>query len=66
MKTNYDPQEFYKAHLAQDLRFDGKFFVAVKTTKIYCRPICPARKAQLKNIEFFIHAVLAESALGIE
>ena len=62
MKTNYDPQEFYKAHLARDIRFDGKFFVAVKTTKIYCRPICPARKAQLKNIEFFIHAALAESA----
>lgn len=62
MKIDYDPQEFYKAHLARDLRFDGKFFVAVKTTKIYCRPICPARKAQLKNIEFFIHATLAEMA----
>lgn len=62
MKTDYDAQEFYKAHLARDVRFDGKFFVAVKTTKIYCRPICPARKAQLKNIEFFIHAVQAEAA----
>src|SRR5471030_1840639 len=62
MKLNYDPTEFYKAHLARDVRFDGKFFVAVKTTKIYCRPICTARKAKLKNLEFFIHAAQAEEA----
>jgi AraC family transcriptional regulator of adaptative response / DNA-3-methyladenine glycosylase II len=62
MKLNYDPKEFYKAHLARDQRFDGKFFVAVKTTKIYCRPICPARKAHFKNLEFFIHAAAAVEA----
>lgn len=62
MKLNYDKAEFYKAHLAKDPRFDGKFFVAVKTTKIYCRPICPARKAKLENLEFYIHAVQAEAA----
>lgn len=62
MKLNYDPQEFYRAHLARDPRFDGKFFVAVKSTMIYCRPICPARKAQLKNLEFFIHSAQAEEA----
>lgn len=62
MKLTYDKNEFYRAHLARDPRFDGKFFVAVKTTKIYCRPICPARKAQLKNLEFFIHAAQAEEA----
>ncbi len=55
-------QDYYKAHLTRDPRFDGKFFVAVKTTKIYCRPICPARKAKLENLEFFHHAVLAEQA----
>ncbi len=60
MKTYYNKQEFYRAHLARDTRFDGKFFVAVKTTKIYCRPICPARKAKLENLEFFIHAAQAE------
>lgn len=53
MRRTYDPKEFYRAHLARDARFDGKFFVAVKTTGIYCRPICPARKAKLKNLEFF-------------
>jgi AraC family transcriptional regulator of adaptative response / DNA-3-methyladenine glycosylase II len=62
MKLPYDKKEFYRAHLARDPRFDGKFFVAVKTTKIYCRPICPARKAKLKNLEFFIHAAQAEEA----
>ena len=62
MKRIYDKKEFYRAHLARDARFDGTFFVAVKTTKIYCRPICPARKAKLQNLEFFIHAAQAEKA----
>lgn len=62
MKLTYDKKEFYRAHLARDPRFDGKFFVAVKTTMIYCRPVCPARKALLKNLEFFIHAAQAEEA----
>lgn len=62
MNVNYSKKEFYRAHLARDFRFDGKFFVAVKTTGIYCRPICPARKAKLDHIEFFIYAVQAEAA----
>ena len=62
MNRPYDKQEFYRAHLTRDIRFDGKFFVAVKTTKIYCRPVCPARKAKLENLEFFIHAAQAEEA----
>ena len=62
MTLTYNKKEFYRAHLARDPRFDGKFFVAVKTTKIYCRPVCPARKAHLKNLEFFIHKAQAEEA----
>jgi len=62
MKTEYSKEEFYQAHLARDPRFDGKFFVAVKSTMIYCRPICPARKAKLKNLAFFIHVAEAEEA----
>jgi AraC family transcriptional regulator of adaptative response / DNA-3-methyladenine glycosylase II len=58
----YSTTELYRAHLAKDSRFDGKFFVAVKTTKIYCRPICPAKKAKLENLEFYIHAYQAEAA----
>jgi len=52
---------YYRAMLARDYRFDGKFFVGVKTTGIYCRPICPA-KPQRRNVEFFPSAHLAEKA----
>src|SRR5512133_2760438 len=52
---------FYQAMLARDYRFDGKFFVGVKTTGVYCRPICPARPKR-RNVEFFPHAAAAERA----
>jgi AraC family transcriptional regulator of adaptative response / DNA-3-methyladenine glycosylase II len=52
---------YYKAMLSKDYRFDGKFYVAVKTTGIYCRPICPA-KPKRENIEFFTDAYSAEKA----
>jgi AraC family transcriptional regulator of adaptative response / DNA-3-methyladenine glycosylase II len=48
--------------LSRDYRFDGKFYVAVKTTGIYCRPICPARKPKQENVEFFPDALSAEKA----
>jgi len=51
----------YRAVLARDYRFDGKFFVGVKTTGVYCRPICPARPKR-ENIEFFPTALSAERA----
>ena len=50
---------YYAAMLARDSRFDGKFFVGVKTTGIYCRPICPA-KPKRENVEFFESATAAE------
>ena len=52
---------YYKAMLSRDYRFDGKFYVAVKTTGIYCRPICAARPKR-ENIEFFADALSAEKA----
>jgi AraC family transcriptional regulator, regulatory protein of adaptative response / DNA-3-methyladenine glycosylase II len=54
-------KDFYEALLARDYRFDGKFFVAVKTTGVYCRPICPARPKR-ENVEFFPDAASAEAA----
>jgi AraC family transcriptional regulator of adaptative response / DNA-3-methyladenine glycosylase II len=54
-------KDLYLAFLARDRRFDGKFVVAVKTTGIYCRPICPARP-NLENVEFFPDAAAAERA----
>lgn len=45
-----------------DARFDGVFFVGVTTTSIYCRPICPARRALKKNRRYFSTAAAAERA----
>jgi AraC family transcriptional regulator of adaptative response/methylated-DNA-[protein]-cysteine methyltransferase len=43
----------YNALLKRDETYEGVFFVGVKTTGIFCRPVCPARKPKLENIEFF-------------
>jgi AraC family transcriptional regulator of adaptative response / DNA-3-methyladenine glycosylase II len=48
-----------RARLARDPRFDGKFFIAVKTTGIYCRPICRARTSREENILYFPTAAAA-------
>jgi len=54
-------KDLYEAVLARDRRFDGKFVVAVRTTGVYCRPICPARPKP-ENVEFFPDAASAERA----
>jgi AraC family transcriptional regulator, regulatory protein of adaptative response / methylated-DNA-[protein]-cysteine methyltransferase len=46
-------EELKRAFLTGDRAYEGIFFVAVKTTRIFCRPGCPARKPHLKNVEFF-------------
>lgn len=43
----------YNALVQRDASYDGVFFIAVKTTGIFCRPICPARKPKAENVEFF-------------
>lgn len=43
----------HAAFSARDARADGQFIVAVKTTGIYCRPVCPARPPKRENVEFF-------------
>ena len=57
-----DPDACYRAIVARDVRFDGIFFVAVKTTGIYCRPICPARTPGRDRCLFFRTAAEAETA----
>jgi AraC family transcriptional regulator of adaptative response / DNA-3-methyladenine glycosylase II len=47
------------ARRARDARFDGRFYVAVRTTGIYCRPICPARTALERNVEYYPSAAAA-------
>jgi AraC family transcriptional regulator, regulatory protein of adaptative response / DNA-3-methyladenine glycosylase II len=50
----------YQAFLSHDARFDGRLFACVKTTRIYCRPICRVKPPQLKNCHFVAHAAQAE------
>ncbi|MEU6713196.1 DNA-3-methyladenine glycosylase 2 family protein [Nonomuraea sp. NPDC046802] len=52
----------YRAVSARDARFDGRFYTAVTTTRIYCRPICPARTPSSRNVRFYRHAASAEAA----
>ena len=57
-----DPQTCERARLSRDARFDGLFFIAVASTRIYCRPVCPAPTAKPKNVSFFATAAAAEAA----
>jgi len=57
-----DDSVCYRALLTRDARFDGRFFVAVRTTGIYCRPICPARTPRRENVTFYRCAAAAEAA----
>lgn len=52
----------YSAMTSRDPRFDGRFFTAVRSTGIYCRPICPARTPLRRNVSFFRVAAAAEAA----
>ncbi|MCF6220571.1 MAG: helix-turn-helix domain-containing protein [Robiginitomaculum sp.] len=50
------------ARLRKDAAFDGVFFIAVKTTRIYCRPVCPAPQPKTVNITFLPSAAACEQA----
>ncbi len=57
-----DQEACYRAVLTRDARFDGRFFGCVKTTGIYCRPVCPARTPRRENMIFVVTAAAAEEA----
>jgi AraC family transcriptional regulator of adaptative response / DNA-3-methyladenine glycosylase II len=57
-----DHDHAYRALAARDVRFDGLFFVGVKTTGIYCRPVCTAKTPRRSSCRFFTSAALAEQA----
>ena len=57
-----DLQTCSRARLSRDARFDGKFFIAVLTSRVYCRPICPARTAKEKNVRYYPTAAAAAEA----
>jgi AraC family transcriptional regulator of adaptative response / DNA-3-methyladenine glycosylase II len=57
-----DPAACYRALLARDERHDGRFFVCVETTGVFCRPVCPARPPKFENCKFVPTAAAAAEA----
>jgi AraC family transcriptional regulator of adaptative response / DNA-3-methyladenine glycosylase II len=57
-----DRKTYYRAFQSHDARFDGRVFVGVTSTGIYCRPICPARPPKFENCRFFASAAAAQEA----
>jgi AraC family transcriptional regulator of adaptative response / DNA-3-methyladenine glycosylase II len=57
-----DWHAFRRARVARDVRFDGKFFVGARNTKIYCRPSCPVPTIEDKNVRYFPTAAAAAEA----
>ncbi len=55
-------EECERARIARDPAYDGRFFIGVRTTRIYCRPVCPARAAKAENVRFYPSAAAAEAA----
>ncbi|MDO3410335.1 Ada metal-binding domain-containing protein [Saccharibacillus sp. CPCC 101409] len=55
-------EEMWERIMACDARYDGLFFTAVKTTRIYCRPSCRSRKPKKVNVEFYTGLPEAEAA----
>lgn len=53
---------WYMAFKAKDVRFDGRFFVGVSSTKVYCRPVCRAKMPKFENCTFYSTAAEAEQA----
>jgi AraC family transcriptional regulator of adaptative response / DNA-3-methyladenine glycosylase II len=51
-----------RARRSRDARFDGRFFIGVTSTGVYCRPICPARAPKDSNVRYFPTAAAAEAA----
>jgi AraC family transcriptional regulator, regulatory protein of adaptative response / DNA-3-methyladenine glycosylase II len=60
--TDPDPATCWAAFYSRDARFDGRFFIGVTTTNIYCRSICPVPFAKPNNVVWFASAAAAEAA----
>jgi AraC family transcriptional regulator of adaptative response / DNA-3-methyladenine glycosylase II len=57
-----EPDACFRAARARDSRFDGRFFVGITSTRVYCRPVCSARPARRENQRYFPSAAAAEGA----
>ncbi len=58
----FDRNAFEQARRSRDARFDGRFFIGVSTTGIYCRPVCPAPSPKESNVRYFLSAAGAAEA----
>ena len=58
----YNDRRLYAAFKAKDVRFDGRFFVGISSTGIYCRPVCRARQPKVENCTFYTTPAEAEQA----
>jgi AraC family transcriptional regulator of adaptative response / DNA-3-methyladenine glycosylase II len=61
-RMDLDPSSCYRAVATHDARFDGRFFVGVSSTRIYCRPVCRVRTPMPSHCRFFASAAAAEVA----
>ena len=52
-KAALDPEKCWQAFVSKDAIFDGQFYVAVRSTHIFCRPSCPSRLPKRENVVFF-------------
>src|SRR5579863_5050479 len=57
-----DDEQHYRAAVSKDARFDGVFFIAVTSTKIYCRPSCPAMTPKREHMRFYATPAAAQEA----
>jgi AraC family transcriptional regulator of adaptative response / DNA-3-methyladenine glycosylase II len=57
-----DIEECERARITRNPAYDGRFFTGVRTTRIYCRPVCPVRPARAGNVRFYPSAAAAEAA----
>jgi AraC family transcriptional regulator, regulatory protein of adaptative response / methylated-DNA-[protein]-cysteine methyltransferase len=62
MPALLDFAECDRARLARDPAYDGRFFTGVRTTGVYCRPVCPVRPARSANVGYYPSAAAAEAA----
>ena len=53
MQSSAQHEEFYEALVRKDPGYEGVFFVGVRTTGIFCRPTCTARKPKRENVNFY-------------
>ena len=61
MIAQLSPDAAFAASARRDTAMDGRFFLAVVTTGIYCKPSCPARMPKRENARFYLTAAAAEA-----